>query len=305
VATSAIVLLIVTMVAILYRRQRPWLLVGWLWFVGLLVPVIGLVQIGWQSIADRYVYLPAVGIFIMVAWSIPATRPHLWFASACALIALLTVMTWIQASHWRNSHTLFAHGAQVTRGNFYAHQFLGEALEAENDLSGALALYRAAANERPPYAKFKIHENIANILIRQGRNAEALMELKQAVEVNPDSSQAYGDMGSLKLMTNEHEEAAEYLRHAIDLDPRNKAAQINYGIALVELGRWNEAVAQLAPIARAEPKRVVVRTDLARALAGRGDVNQAIAELHEILQIQPDYAPAREVLQKIESRKPQ
>jgi Flp pilus assembly protein TadD len=214
-------------------------------------------------------------------------------------------MTSIQASYWKNSQTLFAHGAQVTRGNFYAHKFLGESLEAKNDLSGALELYRKAADECPPYARIKVREKIANILIRQGRNAEALMELKRAVEVNPDSSEAYGDMGSLKLMTNEHEEAAEYLRHAIDLDPRNKAAQINYGIALVELGRWNEAVAQLAPIARAEPKRVVVRTDLARALAGRGDVNQAIAELHEILQIQPGYAPARETLQKIESRKPQ
>src|SRR4029077_1472632 len=148
--TSAVVLLIVTALTTLYRRQRPWLLIGWLWFLGTLIPVIGLVQIGWQAMADRYTYLPSVGIFIMLAWSIPTSRPRLWFTAACAVVAVLTGITSIQASYWKNSETLFAHGAQVTRGNFYAHKFLGESLETKNDLSGALELYRKAADESPP-----------------------------------------------------------------------------------------------------------------------------------------------------------
>jgi tetratricopeptide (TPR) repeat protein len=301
VAMCATVLLIVTAAATVCRRQLPWLLVGWLWFVGVLIPVIGLVQIGWQSIADRYTYFPAVGIFVMIAWSIPAAHPRLWFAAGCALIALLTLATWIQASYWRNSHALFAHATQVTQGNFYAHKFLAEGLEAENDLTGALELYKTAANERPPYAKIKIHENIANILIRQGRATEAMVELKRAIEVNPESSEAYGSMGSIKLLTNQYEDAATYLRRAIELDPQNKAAQINYGTTLVNLGRWNEAVAELAPIARAEPKRVVVRTTLALALAGRGDVDQALRELQAVVKIAPEYSPAREALEKLQN----
>jgi thioredoxin-like negative regulator of GroEL len=303
VLTGAVLLLIVTALTTRCRGQRPWLLIGWLWFLGTLIPVIGLVQIGWQSIADRYTYLPAVGIFVMLAWSIPTTRPRLWFTAACVVVAVLTGMTSIQASYWKNSQTLFAHGAQVTRGNFYAHKFLGESLEAEHDLTGALELYRTAANECPPYAKIKIHENIANILIRQGRSTEAMIELKRAIEENPNSSQAYGLMGSIELLTNQGQAAANDLRRAIALDPRNKAAQINYGVTLVNLGRWNDAVAQLAPIARAEPERVVVRTNLALALAGRGDVDEAIHELQGVVQIAPEYQPARQALEQIENGK--
>ena len=152
VAMSALLLLVITLVAILHRRQYPWLLVGWLWFIVTLIPVIGLIQVGWQSIADRYTYIPSIGIFIMAVWSIPTTHKSLalraWIVAACAVIAALAVMTWVQASYWQDSRTLFTHAAQVTQGNYVAHQNLGAVLETEqHDLEGALELYRAAAKE--------------------------------------------------------------------------------------------------------------------------------------------------------------
>ena len=285
------------------------MLVGWLWFIGTLVPVIGLVQVGSQTIADRYSYLPSVGIFIMIVWSIPGVLPSRFprasIAVAAIAIALLSAKTWRQVSYWKDSRTLFTHAAQVTQGNYLALQNLGNILEKENDLIGALKLYRIAAAERPAYAKMNVHENIANVLIRQTRYTEAASELKAAIELNPKSSIAYNSLGSLMLLTNENEKAATYLQRAVELDPRNKGAHINYGMALVNLGRWDEAIAQLSPIVRAEPKRLLARTNLAIAFANRGNVDQGIKELRQVLQIDPKFVAAQEALQKIEARRPQ
>ena len=135
-------LLVITLVAILYRRKYPWLLVGWLWFVVTLIPVIGLIQVGMQSFADRYTYIPSIGIFIMLVWSIPAAHKPValraWVIAACAVIVALTVMTWVQASYWKDRRTLFTHAAEVTQGNYIAHQSLAVQLETEHDLEGAL-----------------------------------------------------------------------------------------------------------------------------------------------------------------------
>ena len=307
VAMSAVLLLIITAVTMLYRRQRPWLLIGWLWFIVTLIPVIGLVQVGWQSIADRYSYIPSIGIFIMAAWSIPLTEKspalRVSIATACAVVVVFVVMTWRQISYWQNSRTLFEHAAQVTQGNFVAHQNLGNALEAEKDIDAALELYRLSAAERPKYAKTSIHENIANVLIQQQRYQDALAELRQAIEINPFSSAAFNSMGSIMLIMGQNEDAAKDFQSAAKFDADNIPARINYGTVLVRLGRWDEAIAELAPIVRAEPKRLVARTYFARALAGRGDFDQAIHELQGVLQVAPDYAPARKALSEIEAKK--
>lgn len=307
VAMSAILLAIVTGTAITLRRKHPWLLVGWLWFIGTLVPVIGLIQVGLQSIADRYAYIPSVGIFIMIAWSIPAplssSAQRTWFALASACIGLLSLMTWVQVSYWRDSRTLFTHALAVTHGNFIAHQNLGDVLEREKNFAAALEQYRTAATERPGYGR--IHENIANILLKQGRYQDALAELNYAIYRDPFSSTAFNNAGSIMLAGKQYEEAAKHLQRAVELDPDNVAAHINYGTALVKLERWDEAIAELGPITRAEPKRIVARTNLAIALAGRGDFDHALAELREVLRIAPDHAPAREALQRIESQRGQ
>jgi tetratricopeptide (TPR) repeat protein len=279
-AASSLILLIITAVVIAQRHQCPWLLIGWLWFLGTLVPDIGLVQGGMQSIANRYTYIPAVGIFIMIAWSLPTKLSP---ALGCG------------------SRTLFTHATQVTQGNYIAYQNLGNVLQDEGELDAALEQYQKAANEYPEYAT--IHENIGNVLLLKGRFDEALLELKYAVNLNPNSSTAFNSMGWIYLMTRQYEHAATLFRHAIDLNPENEFAQINYGTPLVSLGRYDEAIAQLARVAQAGPDQIDARTNLALALAGRGDVDQAVAELQQVLQVAPDCRPAREALQEIEAKK--
>ena len=302
VGVSVAILSIITIIAIVHRHRRPWLLIGWLWFVGTLVPVIGIVQIGMHSIADRYTYVPAIGIFIMVAWSIPVAVSKLGkcavVAAVCAWLAGLTTLTWMQVFYWQDSRTLFTRALKVTRGNFIAHQNLGNVLESEGNLDRALDQYQEAVRESPKYGR--IYENVATIFIKHGRYTEALTELKKATYLNPNSSTAFNSIGSIALVENRYGDAATALKRAVELDPDNTAAHINYGFALVALGRWDEAIAQLGPITRAEPKRVLARTNLARALAGRGDIDQAVEELRAVLQIAPEFTAARETLNEIE-----
>ena len=310
IAASAFLLLVITLVAMVYRRRYPWLLVGWLWFIITLIPVIGLIQVGSQSIADRYTYIPSIGIFIMAVWSIPTTYKSItlraWIVAACAVIATLTLMTRVQASYWKDSRTLFTHADRVTQNNYVAHQNLGWLLDTEHhDLEGALELYRTAAKERPKFARTRIHETIANVLLRQGRFQEALDEARQAIKLDPFSTSAANSMGLILLTNEENVEAAKYFQLAVQFDPGNLEAQINYGTTLVKLSRWDEAIAHLAPVVRLLPERVLPRTCLARALASRGDFEQAIAQLKQILELKPNYKFAQDTLREIESEQKQ
>ena len=310
VVVSAFLLFVITLVAIVYRRHYPWLLVGWLWFIITLIPVIGLIQVGWQSMADRYTYIPSIGIFLMAVWSIPTTHQPLalrtWVVAACAVVAALAVMTRIQASYWKDSRTLFTHADQVTQGNYVAHQNLGVVLETEqHDLDGALELYRKAEKEIPKFARTTIHGTIASVLLRQGRNEEALAEARQALNIDPSSTTGCNSMGLVMRANGEDKEAAKYFQLAIKSDPENYEAHINYGMTMVKIRNWDEAIAHLAPIARLLPRRFIARTYLARALAGRGDFEQAIAELQQILEMKPDSRVARETLREIESKQRQ
>ena len=308
VAFSGLILVLITTLALLRRNRSPWLLIGWLWFVGTLVPVIGLVQIGSQTIADRYSYLPSVGFFLMLVWSIPgawaARFPKISLAAAAALIALLGAKTWVQTAHWKDSRSLFSHAARVTSGNYIAHLNLGLIHERENDLNGALELYRMTAKERPAYAKINAHENVASVLIRQGRHTEARRELEAAIALNPKSSIAYNSLGSLMMLSNENDKAATYLQRALELDPKNRGAQINLGMSLTLLGRWDEAIAQLTPLVREEPKRLLARTSLASAFAGKGDKDRALEELNQILEIDPSFPLALEAREKVQTQQP-
>jgi tetratricopeptide (TPR) repeat protein len=290
VAVSAFLLLVITFVAIVYRRHYPWLLVGWLWFIITLLPVIGLIQVGWQSIADRYTYIPSIGIFVMAVWSIPTSHRSFaqwgWSVAACGVIAAFTIKMWIQASYWRDSRTLFTHAAQVTQGNYVAHQNLAFLMETEeNDLDGALRLYREAERETPNFARTTVHEVISNVLLRQGRIEEALAEARRAMELNPFSTIAANNIGLIMRAKHEDVEAAKYFQLAVKLDPEYFEAQINYGMTLVDLGRWDEAITHLAPVARLFPQRYLARTYFARALAARGDFEQAIAQLKQVLEL--------------------
>jgi tetratricopeptide (TPR) repeat protein len=257
VAAGAVLFFISFLVAFTVR-QRPYLLVGWLWFLGTLVPVIGLVQVGDQAMADRYTYFPLIGIFLGVTFLIQeaAARFHISrVVTAMAAISVLgacLVLTTVQSSYWRSSETLFTHALAVTKNNALAHLNLGEALQEQQRPSEALAHYQEVLKLSP--ARREAYNNIARILTDAGRPEEAL----------------------------------EYSRTAVRLNPRSPSLHTGLGIVLSELRRFDEAQAEFSEALRLDAENVPAHFLAARTYLKQGNGLAALPHLRTALQLAPE-----------------
>ncbi len=237
-AMVSLALLVTTTIWVVRRRRlRPWLLVGWLWFLGTLVPVIGIMQVGEQSRADRYTYLTTIGLGIMLAWELgawatngktsTATRARVRVACGLSLAALasLTVAARAQASTWQDNETLYKHALTVTEDNYTAHLFLGAEYLAQDELELAEQHCLAAitAEERLPQA----HQIIGQIHLQRGNEAAAERSFKKTLQWRPKNSQAHNNLGILMAQQGRFEEALQHLRVAVKSDPENEPAAKN------------------------------------------------------------------------------
>jgi tetratricopeptide (TPR) repeat protein len=179
-------------------RRYPYLAVGWLWYLGALAPVIGLVQVGGQALADRYTYIPFIGLFVMVAWGVSAAtagwryrQALLSLGAGAALLACL-LATWVQAGYWRNSETLFHHALQIDKNNYMAYHHLGMALAAEGKIDQAVAAYRQTLTIAPQYPS--TYNNLGIIYAEQGRFDEAVAFFKEAIRLTPANISFYRNL---------------------------------------------------------------------------------------------------------------
>ena len=192
---SGITIVVITFATLYYIRRLPFLFVGWFWYLGTLIPVIGLVQVGSQAIADRYTYLPSVGIAMMVGWSVPyffqktGTKKDILFPAATAFLALMVFLSWMQCGYWENSTDLFNHALRVTKNNSLAHNNLGLALTAENKIDDALYHYNEAIRIWPYYED--AYNNRGNIYTRMGRYQLAIDDYNKAIAHKPDYVVSY------------------------------------------------------------------------------------------------------------------
>lgn len=223
VALCVLVLAVVSAVAIARRRRQPWLLAGWFWYLGTLVPVIGIVQLGGFSIADRFTYMPLTGVFIALCWTLPDwsslgryARTAAGVAVASGLVALAALAS-VQVGHWRSGITLFAHTVAVTRDNYMGHYNLANHLEVAGDVPGALRHYREAVRIRPNFSK--AHNNLGALLVKTGHSPEAIPHLESAVRFNPDNARAEFNLGLVYLNLRKPDLAAEHLERAAALSP--------------------------------------------------------------------------------------
>jgi tetratricopeptide (TPR) repeat protein len=279
------------------RRRYPWLAVGWFWYVGMLVPVIGLVQVGQQAMADRYTYLPQIGLAIALAWqanSVLGSWSHrAWAYGAAAAIVLLALMrcAYQQASHWRDSETLWNRALACTSDNVLAHVGLGVALREQGRVAEAIQQDREAVKIQPGYVVART--NLGESLCDQGQVDEAIAELEEAVRLKPDYAEAHNGLGAALAKKRRFEESIAQYQQALALDPGSAKAHNNWGVALRDQRRTAEAITHYEAALAINPRYAEAHYNYGIALAAQEQLDAALAEYGKALEIKPDYAEAR------------
>jgi tetratricopeptide (TPR) repeat protein len=304
VLASALALAAITALVFACARRSPWLVVGWLWFIGTLVPVIGIVQVGAQAIADRYTYFPMIGLAIAIVWTVAEAvkmRPVAQRAAtafAAVLLALFAVAAHAQAGYWKDSHTLFAHALAVTRDNYTMQGNMGIILGREGRSREAIDYFHKAIAMRP--ARAEAYAYLGRELLKSGTAQEAAGPLERAVQLNPRMQEAQADFGVALMTEGNLNGAREHLDEALRLDPTDADSQSNLCTVLQYMGRPAEAETHCREALRLRPGSPSWRMSLAVALASEGKRDEAVRELTAVLREHPDYADARRVLDQLQ-----
>jgi Flp pilus assembly protein TadD len=293
---AAMLLIGVTILALRAGRRRGYLLAGWLWYVGTLIPVIGLVQVGDQSMADRYAYVPLIGLFVIAAWGAAELaarwrwgRRALPAVAACVLLGCAAVAR-AQVGYWSDSATLWRHALEVTEDNYVAHNNLGGLLAKEGRSGEAIAELNEALRIRPRYALAQ--NNLGMALMGQGRLDEAAGRLGEAVRLDPDFAQAQANLGMVLIRQGRLAEASERFAEAVRIKPGFAEAHDGLGRALAGQGRVEEAIGQYNEALRLKPDYAEAHNDLGEAFGSEGKLNEAAQQFAEALRLAPDYAEA-------------
>jgi len=279
-AGAGLLLLSLSILFIRAVRARPYLIVGWLWYLGSLIPVIGLIQVGNQAMADRYTYIPLIGLFIMVAWGIPDLferwryRQIVLWMSAGLLFSALTVCTWLQVRHWKDSISLFRHALNVTADNYLAHNNLGTALIDDGRHTEAVQHYSEALRIKPKYPL--AHYNLGNTKAEQGKHEEAIEHYTEAVRLAPGYAKAHNNLANMLLYQRRPDKAIAHYLKALEIKPDYANAHSNLGIALAQKGNIDGAERHFREALRITPDHVRVQYNLEQILKQKAKLNRKI-----------------------------
>jgi Tfp pilus assembly protein PilF len=294
-------LLVCITIFLLYVPKKPYLIVGWLWYLGTLVPVIGLVQVGLQSMADRYTYVPYIGLFIIIAWGIPdllAKWPHRRNALvllASASLSILLIVTWLQVRYWRDDIALYGHAVKVTANNYWAHYNLGLALAHTGNLEQANSHFLEAIRIKPSDAKANL--NIGVITAMRGNHDLAMTYFYKALQAKPDYAEAHKNLGIALMQKGNLDDAVSRLREAFKLLPSDPEIPYLLGRVLAKQENHDEAMKYFTRALEIKPDYAEAHNNLGIALARKGKVSEAIAHFREALWIRPEYREAYNNLQ--------
>lgn len=298
---SLLVLALASFLAIRKRARFPYLAVGWLWFLGTLVPVIGIVQVGMQSMADRYTYLPSIGLCIAVSWGaadLARSRPSLRkpVAAGCVLaLVALGVVAARQIGTWRDGPTLYAHALRLDPRNYVALNNLGVLLDRGGRRAEAERYFGRALAIEPTY--FDARSNLGTVLVEEGKPAEAAEEYRRAITIHPRSAGAHYNLGVALERAGALGEAEAAYRRAVELDPGGADAHYNLGIVLERRGDAAGAAEEYRAVLRIRPA-FDARLGLGIALLAQGKPEEAAIELREAVRMRPDDTEARSQLAK-------
>jgi protein O-mannosyl-transferase len=298
---------LVVICGLILRLRRPYLMVGWLWYLGLLVPVIGIVQVGDQAMADRYTYVPMIGLSIAVVWGanewvahFPRLKAPIAALTAILLVALAGTTVW-QLGHWSSPERLFTRALQVTRNNYVAHNNLGNVLDASGRHQEAKWHYEQTLLIRPDFAGS--HYNLANSLAREQNYAEAMKHYRRAIELSPRFADAHYNYGVVLASFGELEKGIEHHRIAIQSRSNFAEARYNLGRLLAKQGKPGEAVEAYESALKIRPAWPEALIDLAGVLQQLGKEEDAIQRYSEALRYRPNSAQAHSSLGILHARR--
>jgi tetratricopeptide (TPR) repeat protein len=326
VIVSILFVLACSVLVVRFARRYPYLFVGWFWYLGTLIPVIGLVQVGLQSMADRYLYIPGIGLLITVVWGSSAllsTWPRgKWIAAGAGIIVLVGCVagTWTQLQYWQNSITLFSHAKAVTPANYMTDNHLGEALDAAGEFDKAIPVLEESVRINPHNARglselgtvlaqqgklpeaiecfFKalqlrpndavLRYDLGAELLENGQLDEAAAQLLTAIQLNPNFAAAHRSLASVLFKKGETSAAFEHFATAINLDPGWADAHFDYGLALLNHNQPAEAAAQFSQAVALVPNEARGHYRLAEALSRQHRSREAINEYWQALRLTPN-----------------
>ena len=338
---SCLVLIFISVAIIRYRRRHPYFLVGWLWFLVTLIPVIGIVRVGGQSMADRYTYIPLIGLFIMGSWGVPDLMKG-WHHRQAILGILAGVVifasfatTWHQLGCWKDNISLYQHTLQVTTGNYLilnnygialadqgrfdeailqyqgalrawpksatAHVNLGAALAHQGKFVEAIGHYSEALKLIPDYAL--AHSNLGRALAHLGRINEAIAHYEEALKIDPSLADVHLNLGILLVKKGDYENALQHYDMVLRLEPNSTKAPINMGTALAQEGRLDEAIHCFTEALRVDPKSVEAHFNLGVVLARQNRAGEAMEHFSQVLKQRPDLETARNWMEVLKRQK--
>jgi protein O-mannosyl-transferase len=330
VVWSVLLVVGVTVCVVACIRRYPYGVVGWLWYLGTLVPVIGLVQVGSQAMADRYTYVPLIGLFIVVVWGV-ADLLRGWRYGRCvggvaaaAVLSALVVVTWFQVQRWRDSITIFTHALKVTQNNYFVNNNLGVALFQDGRIADAIFHFQEAARIKSDHADAytnmgfamafhgkheealpyyfralqlkqndeRLHNNLANSLSNLGRLDEAIHHFREVLKIRPDYAEAHNNIGVAFARQNRLDEAIPHFRKTLRIKPDNADAENNMGSALARQGKFSEAARCFERALQLDSRSAMSHNNLGAAFMRMGRLEEAAGHFMAALGIKPDYVDA-------------
>lgn len=270
IIASGLTVAVLTLLSIRFVKSHPWFIVGWLWFLGTLIPVIGLVQVGVQAMADRYTYVPLIGLFIIISWglfSLMDRRPLKIAGKALITVVILgalTAVSWKQVGYWQNSITLFERDLAVTKNNYVAHNNLGHRLMELGEPKEAIMHYKKALASNPMFET--AHLNLGVVYSSQNKLTEAIYHYAKALEIKPDYAAAYNNMGNALYRLGKSDQAVPNYLKALRINSEYAEAYNNLGAALIRLGDVKGAVGCFKEAVRINPDFRGAQTNLKNTL---------------------------------------
>lgn len=305
--TGALLLLVtITAVSIRYIRRHPYLIAGWLWFAGMLFPLSGISQIGTQARADHYIYIPIIGLLIMIFWGtagligrrkVPGVVPAIM---SIVIIGLLTVLSRQQAGHWKNSVDLMTHAINATKGNYEAHNYLGQALVSQNRIQKAVEHFNTALSIRPGH--IKSHVNLANVYAGKGNIDKAIFHLNRALDKTPENARLHNNLGALYEKIRNVPEALWHYRQAISINPYYAAAYVNLAVLEAAHGDQKSAMAYFQRALDINPRSAETHVRFAIALHRFKNTRAAMDHLQQAIILDPTNSEYRRLMAVLQQK---